>query len=185
MSNPELTTTSYVVLGLVGVLGRATPYDLKRVVSFSIGNFWSFPHSQLYAEPQRLTELGLLDEEREEGGRRRRFYSLTDTGREELESWLAEPTTERYELRDLALLKLFFGNFGGPGDVERLARAQEETHRLQLETLETLRKQFEGTSGIEYQLATLRMGVLVERLSVQFWKDIADNPPGADSRNGS
>src|SRR5919197_61337 len=178
MSNANLTTTSYLVLGAVALLGRATPYDLKRLVGFSIGNFWSFPHSQLYAEPRRLAELGLLEEEREDGGRRRRFYSITDTGREELGAWVAQPTTERYELRDLALLKLFFGNFGQPGDVERLARAQEETHRAQLESLESLEGQFEGLAGIEHQLATLRMGVLVERLSVRFWKEISENPPG-------
>src|SRR5919109_3019495 len=108
MSNANLTTTSYLVLGLVGFLGRATPYDLKRLVAISIGNFWSFPHSQLYAEPQRLAEMGLLDEDREEEGRRRRWYSLTEAGREELRSWLAETTSAEDEVGDVGLLKLFF-----------------------------------------------------------------------------
>jgi PadR family transcriptional regulator AphA len=179
MSNQELTTTSYLVLGLAGLLGRATPYDFKRVVSFSIGHFWTFPHSQLYAEPRRLAELGLLEEEREESGRRRRWYTLTDEGRNELESWLAEPLPEVFELRDLGLLKLFFGNLSTPGDVQQLAQTQMNFCRAHLEGLEALEKQFEGVTGIEYQLATLRMGIQVERLSVQFWKDIAENPPSA------
>jgi len=48
--------------------GPSTPYDLKRFVQLSVGNFWPFPHTQLYAEPARLAEAGLL----EETGRRRR-----------------------------------------------------------------------------------------------------------------
>jgi len=50
-----LTSVSYLVLGLVGRAGSATPYDLKRRVGESIGNFWPFPHSQLYSEPARPT----------------------------------------------------------------------------------------------------------------------------------
>ena len=50
----RLTPTSYIVLGFLSLLGEATPYDLKRMVSVSVGHFWSFPHSQLYAEPDRL-----------------------------------------------------------------------------------------------------------------------------------
>ena len=178
MANQDLTTTSYLVLGLVGLLSRATPYDMKRVVSFSIGNFWVFPHSQLYAEPQRLAQLGLLDEEREEGGRRRRWYTLTEEGRQELQSWLAEPTPEFFELRDLSLLKLFFGNMAAPDDVQRLAKTQASYCRSHLEQLEALQEQFGGVSGIEHQLATLKMGIEVERLAVRFWEEIAENPPG-------
>ena len=60
MSNDKLTPTSYLVLGLIALLGRATSYDLKAMVGRSIGYFWTFPHSQLYAEPDRLVGMGLL-----------------------------------------------------------------------------------------------------------------------------
>jgi DNA-binding PadR family transcriptional regulator len=109
MAEPSLTPTSYVVLGLVGAFGPCTSYDMKRSVAVSIGYFWSFPHSQLYAEPARLVELGLLSEERESTGRKRRLYALTSAGRRALRTWLAEPTDEPTEIRDLAILKLFFG----------------------------------------------------------------------------
>src|SRR5438067_12610763 len=91
MSNPKLTPTSYEVLGLVAFLGRATSYDMKRLAAMSVGYFWTFPHSQLYAEPERLVEMGLLEETREEGGRRRRVFSVTEDGTGELEDWLADP----------------------------------------------------------------------------------------------
>jgi DNA-binding MarR family transcriptional regulator len=92
VGNLNLTPTSYLVLGLLGAMGPSTSYDLKRAVNRSIGEFWSFPHSQLYAEPVRLAAAGLLVEEREEKGRRRRLWSITAAGRDALDAWLAEPT---------------------------------------------------------------------------------------------
>src|SRR6201999_4095958 len=53
-SEIRLTPTSYIVLGLIDAAGEATPYDLKQTVGLSLGNFWSLPHAQLYAEPERL-----------------------------------------------------------------------------------------------------------------------------------
>src|SRR5438094_748343 len=124
MSNGNLTPTSFVVLGLVTLLGQATSYDLKRLIALSIGHFWAFPHSQLYAEPERLVQIGLLDETREPGGRRRRVYAVTEEGRKALGEWLSDPSGDPPELRDPGALKLFFGNFGSREDVVRLAKSQ-------------------------------------------------------------
>src|SRR4051794_41970982 len=105
----RLTPTSYIVLGLISAAGRATPYDLKRVHQQGIGGFWSLNHAQLYAEPDRLVEGGYLSVEREEGGRRRELYELTDRGREAFSSWLASPTAEVTEPPDPGLFQLVFG----------------------------------------------------------------------------
>src|SRR5664280_1787996 len=67
----HLTSTSYLVLGLIEREGPSTPYELKRHVAATIGHFWSFPHALLYTEPARLVERGMLTEEREADGRRR------------------------------------------------------------------------------------------------------------------
>ena len=53
----RLSPTSYLVLGLIGLRGASTPYDLKRAVSRSVSYFWPFPHSQLYGEPERLDDV--------------------------------------------------------------------------------------------------------------------------------
>ena len=106
---PSLTPTSYIVLGLLELYGEGTPYDLKARAAASIGNFWSVPHSALYAEPERLAEAGYLVERREAFGRRRKLYYLTDQGRQALEAWREAPTEGLPELRDPGLLKLFFG----------------------------------------------------------------------------
>ncbi len=162
-----LTHTSHIVLGLLSMCGEATPYDLKQMVSATVGHFWSLPHSQLYAEPARLARAGYVTETREHDGRRRKLYSLTDRGREALEDWLTVLTPEPYMLRDLALLKLFFG-----ADVRALAEVQLETHRQKLSEYETLLEQTAELGSFGPRLA-LDLGTRHERETVGFWAEQA------------
>jgi PadR family transcriptional regulator AphA len=166
----ELTHTSHIVLGLLSLSGEATPYDLKQMVSATVGHFWSLPHSQLYAEPARLARAGYVTEQREAGGRRRKLYSLTDRGRGAFENWLRVLTPEPYMLRDLALLKLFFG-----ADIRELAEVQLETHRQKLAEYEALLEQIAGHGSTGPSLA-LDLGTRHERETVSFWTEHA-NPP--------
>jgi len=175
MSRTNLTPISYLVLGWIAHT-PATSYDLKLRVASSVGNFWMFPHSQLYAEPARLAKLGLLAEEHEEHGRRRRIYSITDAGREALTEWLREPTAEPTQVRDIGLLKLFFSaGLESSDSVIALARAQEESHRKKLAYYEELDDQIPDESN--FGRATLRMGIVFERTFAEFWSGIAANPP--------
>ena len=78
---------------MVSLLGKPTTYEINRQVGYTVGQFWSFPASQLYAETARLAAAGLLDEQREQGGRHRRYYTITDHGRQALGDWLGDPTS--------------------------------------------------------------------------------------------
>jgi DNA-binding PadR family transcriptional regulator len=167
---PSLTPTSYLVLGLVARQGACTSYDMKVLVSNSIGYFWTFPHSQLYAEPARLVDLGLLSEEQEPTGRKRRTYRLTAAGREALRSWLAEPSDEPTEIRDLSVLKLFFGSQAEPGQVRELAEHAAQAHRLRLAEYEAIAE----FPDIEtHERATLEMGLNFERFAISYWETVA------------
>ena len=171
MPGDQLTPVSYVVLGLVSE-GATTSYDMKQMASRSVGYFWNFPHSQLYAEPPRLVGLGLLEEERETAGRRRRVYTVTPAGRKTLEDWLREPTSEPTQIRDTGLLKLFFGAGMSADELSALARAQEQAHQARLEVYEAKAAEIEDP----YRAATLRAGLLFEQLFVAFWREIAESP---------
>jgi len=168
---PSLTPTSYLVLGLVARHDACTSYDMKRTVSGSIGYFWTFPHSQLYAEPVRLAELGLLSEEQEPSGRKRRTYRLTDAGREALRLWLAEPTDEPTEIRDLAVLKLFFGREAEPEPLRILAERAAAAHRKRL-------AEYEAIAAIphieKHERLTLELGLRFERHSIRYWEEVAE-----------
>jgi PadR family transcriptional regulator, regulatory protein AphA len=167
-SERPLTPTSYIVLGLVEATGRATPYEIKQGVAASVGNLWSVPHSQVYAEPARLASGGYLVEEREAEGRRRRSYELTGKGREALARWRSEPTAALPELRDPALLKVFFG-----ADPAAVARAQLPAHEAKLREYEALRAALGDDPGGRGPALTLEAGIAHERVWIEYWRGLA------------
>jgi PadR family transcriptional regulator AphA len=174
-TSPSLTSTSYLVLGLVGHLGSATGYDLKRAVAGTIGGFWSVPHSQLYAEPARLAALGLLTGAKERSGRRRRTFTLAPAGRRALTDWLSEPTDEGTELRDPALLKLFFGAQAGAGSVAGVAAHAAELHRQRLAAYDALAADPPAHTDL-HQLSLLALASRYEAEAVAFWEAVAIDP---------
>jgi len=173
----RLTETSYIVLGLLEQIGSATPYDLKRMAQISTFNFWAIPHTQLYTECDRLAREGMLSERREQSGRRRRIFSLTERGRRALAKWLAEPTEEFEEVRDPATLKLFFG-----GDPAQLAAVQLAAHTRRLRSYEQLHEQLpDAPAG--WRLA-LESGIGHEREFVRFWSRLAQSTTADVSASG-
>lgn len=174
MEELRLTPTSYIVLGLLAEVASATPYELKAMVAVGIGNLWSLQHTQLYAEPERLTNAGYLTETREEAGRRRKSYSITPRGREALSAWLAAgPTAELPELRDVNLLKVFFG-----ADPRPIAARQAEAHRAKLREYEELEQALAGE--VSGPLTTLRAGLGHEREWIRYWSALAAGSDGSD-----
>ena len=161
------------MLGLLELSGEATPYDLKQAVGATLGNFWSIQHAQLYTEPQRLAEAGYLTERREESGRRRRHYSLTKKGREALVEWRSTPTDRLSELRDLALLKLFFGADRGP-----LAEVQAEAWRQKLAEYEAF-KRLDTGEGPRNAWLTLDCGIEHTRVWIRFWESVGSDDDGS------
>jgi DNA-binding PadR family transcriptional regulator len=161
----RLTPTSYVVLGLVESLQPATPYDLKRAAREGVANLWALPHTQLYSESARLAEAGLLHEEREPAGRRRRIYRISDLGSRTLEEWRRDTSAPGWELRDAGLLKLYFG-----ADPQELAETQLESHRKRLEEYESQVTDARLAPGMRLALAS---GIGHEREYMRFWDAIA------------
>lgn len=116
MSTDELTTTSYAILGLLGIQPWTT-YELAQQMERSLKHFWPRAQSRIYEEPKRLAALGLVQARRDHVGRRpRTTYTITAEGRRALEAWLAEPGGgPTLELE--ALLKVFYGEQSTKGDV--------------------------------------------------------------------
>jgi PadR family transcriptional regulator, regulatory protein AphA len=172
MSTERLSTTSFVVLGMVALRGPSTSYDLKRAVGHSVGYFWPFPHAQLYSEPRRLVEMGLLEVSTEHGGRRRQTFSITDAGSEELRRWLAEPTTEQLQVRDVAELKLFFGELAQPDDIVALAKEQIVQHEDRVAVYEQMEERFGNRADVRDRMVPLRLGMRMERAALDFWREL-------------
>jgi hypothetical protein len=71
-------------------------------------------------------------------------------------------------MRDLALLKLFFG-----ADIRELAAVQLETHRKRLTEYETLHTLMAGQKGPAGPRLSLELGIRHERETVDFWAEQA------------
>lgn len=172
MSTPRLTTTSYVVLGMLAMRGPSTSYQLKRAVGRSVGYFWPFPHAQLYSEPKRLVELGLLDVHTEEEGRRRQTFSVTDAGLTALREWLGEPSEEPLQVRDVGELKLFFAELTDTDNILSLAARQVAQHEERIATYEEMQTRFGGRGDLAHRMVPLRLGLAMEYAALQFWQDL-------------
>src|SRR5215207_852940 len=177
MPDASLSPSAYVVLGLLAAYGPATPYDLKRWVDSSVGYFWSFPRAQLYVEPARLKELGLVDEEVEQSGRRRRVYRITGAGHAVLREWISGPHNAPTELRDTGLLKLFFAGVATSDEVVALAEAELANHERRLSEYERILASIADAPDQTFARATLRLGIIHERGSIEFWREIAEDEP--------
>jgi PadR family transcriptional regulator, regulatory protein AphA len=185
VASERLSPTSYVVLGMVGLRGPSTSYDLKRAISRSIGYFWGFPHAGLYSEPQRLVAMGLLAASSERDGRRRRTYSITEEGLRELRTWLAAPTNEHFQLRDVAELKLFFNELGEPDNVQRLAREQIAQHEQRIKIYEDMQQRYGSVDEVAGRMVTLRLGLEMEHAALRFWTALEASEDAALGAPGS
>ncbi len=181
-SNPEtrLSAVSYVILGLIALRGPSTVYELKVAASRSTDYFWPFAHSQLYGEPQRLAEAGLLSDTQEPHGRRRRVYAMTPAGRDALTTWLRTPPGEVFEMRDLAVLQLFFSENMSDEDVVALARDQVRLFGERLRLYQSITEV--NANRPPRRMAPLELGRRMAEVSLSFWMEIAEAPPTLSAR---
>lgn len=131
------TAVTPVVLGLLALKPRSG-YDIKAVVDRSTRFFWAASYGQIYPELRRLEEEGLVEgEDRPNGGRSRRVYSLTPAGRDALVEWLFGDTVT-IELRDESLLRLFFADALPHEQALLLLEGRKRGHEEYLEILRAI-----------------------------------------------
>jgi DNA-binding PadR family transcriptional regulator len=165
----RLGPSSHVILGILAAAGPQTPYSLKQIIGRTIGYYWPFPHAQIYAETARLAELGLSVEEQEPTGLRRKRYAITPVGRAALESWLAAPTPDPAQFRDLGLLKLAFGSLSSPEARQTLRADQIASHEERLAAYE----RYAAMPLDPFLRATLELGLRYEQAALDFWRTVA------------
>ncbi len=126
-SLPELTTTSYAILGLLAIKPWST-YELAKHMQRDLRFVWPRAESNIYAEPKKLIAHGFASASSEPRGRRRRtVYSITPAGREGLAAWIELPAAEsRWESE--SIVKLLFADSGSPERLlEHLRRFREHS----------------------------------------------------------
>jgi PadR family transcriptional regulator AphA len=178
---PPLSDSAHAVLVLIALRGPSTAYDVKRALARLAGEYWSAPHTQVYRECARLADAGLLHEQVETSGRRRRIYELTATGRDEVTAWVREPTNASMEIRDVASLKLFAAELSTPEDVRALAERQVAVYRHRLGILDEAEARFRDRPELAPRMRSVAMGRAVYNAALAFWQGVAADPmPGQE-----
>ena len=155
--------THFVILGLLSIKPMSG-YDMKKVISSSIGYFWSESNGQLYPTLRELVEDGLISLMKTVPSKKPRdTYSITSKGACVLKQWLEESTKVKNTHRDEELLKLFFGKNSSPQLSLDILRRREQRVREELEEFLTIQKGMEslkGASDYPFWKITLRNGIL-------------------------
>jgi DNA-binding PadR family transcriptional regulator len=131
----KLTPSSYLVLGMVR-LGVSSGYSIKKVADISTQNFWPTSLAQVYPELARLQGAGLLTRRSDpRGARPRSTYSITPKGEAALRDWLGSPRMAPVQLRDEAMLRLFFADALASEDQPKLIAQLRERNRNEKELM--------------------------------------------------
>lgn len=133
----RLLNPAAAVLGMVA-LGARSGYEIRRASDRSLRFFWALSPPQIYSELQRLEKAGLLAGADEARGRRpRRTFEITEAGRAALREWAGGPDPGPIEIRDPALLRLFFADALTDAGLAALVEAMRLRSVAALELLES------------------------------------------------
>ena len=193
MTSTTLTPSDHLVLGMVA-LGSRSGYEIKQTVELSIRFFWTISPAQIYPSLANLEQAGLLtgsDEPR--GGRPRRVYELTEAGFDALTGWLRSPEPMPFELRDIAMVKLFFADALDRSDADALLAQVKARSDERVATLQAIRPQAEyaAAEGNVHPLLTLELGIAVHQAMADVCERFdsagvtAPSPGAADGQLGS
>lgn len=168
----KLTQTSYALLAILDCYGEMTSYGIKEaLLAAPIESFWPVPHTTAYQEPARLAEGGYLFSQQERGGRRRRYYRITEAGRDALRRWAEEPVAAVPLVRDELMLKIFAG-----ADPEALIVERIAAHKSNVDELRGRAGQAEPASweGLE---RSLRWGLDYHLKMIELFEDLRAGSP--------
>jgi PadR family transcriptional regulator AphA len=134
--------------------GSVRRRSCRRWVATSIRFFWTISEAQIYPSLERLKRAGLVTSRLAPNGRRRRrVFELTTAGGQALHDWLVRPEPMPFELRDVALVRLFFADSLSPAEARALLDAVRRRSEARIAALLAIRPAG-GHPGL-----TLRMGV--------------------------
>jgi DNA-binding PadR family transcriptional regulator len=120
-------------------LGSRTGYEIKQKIEISTRFFWGASYGQIYPELKRLAAAGLVEAESDpRGGLKRTAYRLTPAGEQVLHGWLTDQGHQLFEMRDEALLKIFFGDLLSTEEMLANVRARREWCERTLELFQQI-----------------------------------------------
>ncbi len=154
----------YVILGLLSG-GPMTGYEMRKWAKEMLSYIWDIGYGQIYPTLSLLERDGLATMSRDisDGGRVRKVYSITDSGLEELQSWLKGPETKEYEL----ILKMCFGSQLEPGV---LIKKLEDYSRKREDEILVMEQWLSGLDGSPVPGPNTPYYTMITRLGLMYFK---------------
>ncbi|MBA3558098.1 MAG: PadR family transcriptional regulator [Gemmatimonadaceae bacterium] len=163
----------YAILGALTV-EPMSGYDIRKFFAQSVSYFWVESYGQIYPMLKSLHGDGLIGPLPKGGSSRRTVYEITQSGRQVLASWLAEPA-ESQPGRNEILLKLFFAREGSPGAAVALLaqfrQRQEELAATYAGIAERITVEYASNPNLPNWLLTLSYGSHVSRALLQWCEE--------------
>jgi len=183
------SNTVNALLGLLSICPMSG-YDIRQLIPGSIGHFWSESYGQIYPALKRMAAEGLIARKtsRTQGKPVRHEYSLTEAGRERLESWLKLPVAAPAPVRSELLLKLFFGGQVG-ADVSRAhvlaaLAAEQKTLGIYEATEREVRGAHPNHPELPFWLMTLNLGRHCSMATIAWCNETLQELDRLAARNG-
>ena len=158
----------YAILSLLAH-DPLTGYELMKLFDGSVGYFWHATHPQIYKELARLERAGQIAHRSvEQRGRpTKKIYSLSDSGRAELQEWLKTPASAQ-RVKDEMMLKTFCCGLLGEAEALDLVRRHRELHEAKLQRYQELERFLESGLSVASRerlgpYLTLLRGIRYER----------------------
>jgi PadR family transcriptional regulator AphA len=169
----------YALLGVLS-MKSSSGYDIKKFCDKTISHFWNENFGHIYPVLSELQKDGLISQEGQDGGVRRKVYGITDKGRKEFLEWLVQPI-EYQPARSELLLKL---SFGLQIPKEKLIEMLEEVKERNLEKAQQYKLLEQSYSRDEkarkhsqyiYWLAPLRYGIISSEAAVSWCNETIES----------
>lgn len=172
----------YILLGLLS-LRPMTLYDLNKTLKKNISLFYSASFGSINTTLSKLLTKGwAIAEEKVEGGRNKKIFSLTSAGQQAFQSWLGSPM-EVEKFKDAPLARFYFlGLLPEPESRRQVLESHLENLRQTQAALETLYQQNTAVQVLpeqqaiyEYQLLTLKYGLDFYTFNIAWYENLLKN----------
>ncbi len=184
-----------VKFGVLAVLDRRSMhgYELRRELEIELGSEWAVNYGQIYSTLERLCRDTLVVQSETVSSADapdRKLYTITPSGRAELNAWFMEPVNGVDSGRDELYAKVALAMTGGM-DVERVIQAQRKGQLRRIGLLTEIKEQhdpdIELTSVLQLDMAIMKTEAVIKWLDSAEKKihtSAAGGPGGVSSRRG-
>ncbi|MCL2771777.1 MAG: PadR family transcriptional regulator [Oscillospiraceae bacterium] len=169
----------FIIIGMV-LDESLTGYDIKKYIEKGIGSFYKASYGSLYPSLKKLTEKDyLIMTEQPQSGRQKKYYKITEKGKEAFFEWLSNPADLNDNMNNHLVKVYFFDKL--PEDIRNRHLQEYELKNLNyLRKLQALEKHFSKMENKEcfyYKLSTLYYGICIVQDNIKWCRHIRERKP--------